>query len=283
MPSIDRFLGRLARGLAAAALALAFALPLGPAGAHSASISDEQDGDNAPGKIVVGIAYDGTPFAFKRDGEPRGFEVDLIRAIAAEMDVGIELRWLTRAELAPALTSGEVDLINAAAVPGPLPDEIDTVRTLDIGVHLVIRRDNPFAIHSVADLSGTMLIVTMGTPGEAFAAELRRKVDETGRAPVDVHTMPMAQYTPGEVLFGHSAGYFASTAAVALQSADTKPGVKPVPGLFYKTGSLGFGFLTERAGLKQALRLALAQVVIKGEYDKLRAAYRIPADSSPFR
>lgn len=285
MPTFNRFLGRFVRGLAAAAtFAAAFALAPAPAEAHSsAALPNHSYGDSALGKIVVGIAYDGTPFAYKRDGEPRGFEVDLAEAVAAEMNVGVTIRWMARAELVPALAKGEVDLINAAAAPGPLPDAVDTVRTLDTGVHLVVRRDNPFAIHSAEDLSGTMVIATMATPGEAFAADLRRVASANGRATVDIHTMPLSQYTPVAVLFGHASGYFAPTAAVALLGGDPMSKVKPVPGLFRKTGALGFGFLAARAELKRDLRLALAQVVIKGTYKKLLAAYHIPADCSPFR
>lgn len=240
--------------------------------------------DHKPvGKVVLGLAYSGTPFAFKRDGNPRGFELDLARAVAEEMGVELEVRWFPRHELLPALEAGEVHLVNVGAVQGGLPAEVDVVPYLLTGEHVVVHRDNPFAIHTAEDLSGTMVVATMGGPGEDFAYELRSRVSEAGKAPVEIHTMPMAQYTPVAVLFIHASAYFAPTAAVALQVAEPGTPVKVVSGLFKPTGRLGFGLRAEDAELKLYLRLALAKVVAKGVYGRLLEAYYIPADCSPFR
>ncbi len=262
--------------------------PDGVAGAiqlahDDASAVPHSYGDSALGKVVLGLAYSGTPFAFKRDGNPRGFELDLARAVAEEMGVELEVRWFPRHELLPALEAGEVQLVNVGAVRGELPAEVDVVPYLLTGEHVVVRRDNPFAIRTAEDLSGTMVVATMGGPGEDFAYELRSRVSEAGKAPVEIHTMPMARYTPMAVRFAHASAYFAPTAAVALQVAEPGTPVKVVSGLFKPTGRLGFGLRVEDAELKRDLRLALAQLVAKGIYDRLLEAYYIPADGSPFR
>ena len=235
------------------------------------------------GKVVLGVGYSGTPFAFKRDGHARGFEVDLARAMASERDFELEVRWLPRDELVPALRAGEVHMVNVGAIPGELPTDVDVVPYLVTGEHVVVRRDNPFAIHAAEDLSGTMVVATMGGPGEDFAYELRSRVSEAGKAPVEVHTMPMAHYTPMAVRFTHASAYFAPTAAVALQVAGPDAEVKIVPGLFMPTGQLGFGLRLADAELKMYVRLALAKIVAKGVYGRLLEAYYIPADCSPFR
>lgn len=262
--------------------------PDGVAGAiqlahDDASAVPHSYGDSALGKVVLGLAYSGTPFAFKRDGNPRGFELDLARAVAEEMGVELEVRWFPRHELLPALEAGEVQLVNVGAVRGELPAEVDVVPYLLTGEHVVVRRDNPFAIRTAEDLSGTMVVATMGGPGEDFAYELRSRVSEAGKAPVEIHTMPMARYTPMAVRFAHASAYFAPTAAVALQVAEPGTPVKVVSGLFKPTGRLGFGLRVEDAELKRDLRLALAQLVAKGVYGRLLEAYYIPADGSPFR
>ncbi|MFQ5973392.1 MAG: hypothetical protein ACE5Q3_13765, partial [Alphaproteobacteria bacterium] len=146
-----------------------------------------------------------------------------------------------------------------------------------------VRHDNPFAIRAGEDLSGTMVVATMATPGEAFARELGARIDAIGRAPVQVHTMPMAQYTPVAVLYGHASAYFAPTAAAALQTAHADAWVKVVPGLFKATGRLSFGLRIADAELERDLRSALAQVVENGIYGRLLATYHIPEDGSPFR
>lgn len=240
-------------------------------------------GTSGVGKIVLGLGWSGTPFAFTRDHAPRGFELDLARAVAEEMGVELEVRWLARHTLVPALEGGEVDLVNVGAVSGELPAGLDVVPYLLTGEHVLVRRDNPFGIHEAEDLSGTMVATTLESAGEGFARELESRIGETGKAPVEIHTLPMAQYTPVAVLFAHASAYFVPTAAAALQVGDGETGVKVVPGLFKATGRLGFGLRVEDAELKRDLRSALAQVVVKGTYDRLLAAYHLPRDCSPFR
>ncbi len=86
--------------------------------------------------------------------------------------------------------------------------------------------------------------------------------------------MPMAQYTPTAVLIAHASAYFAPTGAAALQAAGPEARVNAVAGLFKPTGRLGFAFRVGDAELKRDLRLALASVVARGDYDRLLA--RLP-------
>lgn len=252
--------------------------------AHGSAEAVTHRADHKPaGAVILGFGYSGTPFAFKRDGEPRGFEVDLARAMAAARGIDLRIRWLSRQDLVPALRAGEVHAINVGALSGAPPADVDVVPYLATGVHAVVRRDNPFAIHAAGDLSGTMVVATMASAGEAFAHEIRARIVESGKAPVEVHTMPMPQYTPVAVLSAHASAYFASTAAVALQAAGPEARVRAVPGVFRATGRLGLGVPVKDAAMKMYLRLALAKVVASGEYHRLLSAYHIPADGSPFR
>lgn len=258
-------------------LALCFAA--GPVRAHM----EHSYGESKYATLVLGLGYSGTPFAFVRDGVPRGFELDLARALAAEMGSSLEVRWLPRGELLAALEAGEVDLVNAAAVPGALPSDVDTVPFLLTGEHALVRKDNPFGIYAADDLSGTMVVATMRSEGEAFARELQAAIDATGRAPMDVHTLPAAQYTPVAVRFTHASAYFAPTAAAILQSNGPEAEVKIVPGLFKPTGRLAFALRAGDATLKRDLRSALAELVVKGTYASLLRAYAIPAECAFFR
>ncbi len=273
----------MVKGFTRLSVALAIALLVATGAQADVSPLTHRGDHRFADKLVVGLAYGGTPFAYLRDGKPRGFELDLMRAVAEEMEVEIEVRWFKRDELVPALAAGDVHVVNVGAVRDKLPPDIDVIPYFLTGVHAVVRRDNPFAIHSADDLSGTMVFATMGSAGEGYAREIRSRMGEAGKAPMEIHTAPMAQYTPTAVLFTHASAYFAPTAAVALQAADSDPGVRAVPGLFKPTGSLGFGLRINDGELKMYLRLALARVVVKGVYADLLAAYNIPDDGSPFR
>jgi len=256
--------------------------PIPPAQAHGSG-APHNYGHSLLGQLTLGVGRSGTPFAYRRDGKPVGFEIDLARAVAAEMEVELTVRWLPRDKLMPALEAGEVDLINIGALSGPPSADLDSVPYLITGEHVLVRRDNPFAIARAEDLGGTMVVATMHTAGEAFAHALAARIEGTGRAPMEVHTAPLSQYTALPVRFSHASAYFASTAAAAMQTSAPGAMIKVVPGLFQPGKPLGFGFLAADYELKRDLRLALAQVVTKGVYGDLLAAYAIPADVSPFK
>jgi len=64
-----------------------------------------------PTILRVGIAPTSPPLAYKQNGELTGLEVEFARALAAEMACElrfVELKW---DDLAPALTSGRIDII----------------------------------------------------------------------------------------------------------------------------------------------------------------------------
>ena len=269
-----RWLGR--------ALAAVMLLATGPAFAHSGT-GPHNYGHSALGGLRIGVVRSGTPFAYRRDGEPRGFEVDLARAVAAEMAIPFTLRWMKREAALAALGAGDIDLAIGGVLEGPPPPALDRVPYLVVGEHVMVRRDNPFGVHAADDLSGTMVVATMKSGGARFAESLAGAIAESGRAPMEVHRSPRAAYTPVAVLFAHAAAYFAPSAAAALQSVGPDARAKPVAGLFAPEGALGFVFPTAAFELKRDLKLALAQVVAKGEYARLLAAYAIPPDCSPFR
>jgi polar amino acid transport system substrate-binding protein len=65
------------------------------------------------GELVVGTTL-AAPWALRDDdGEMRGFEVDVVRKLAADMDVELVLRRYAHDALIRALESGEIDLIAA--------------------------------------------------------------------------------------------------------------------------------------------------------------------------
>ncbi len=69
------------------------------------------------GKITIGLNVDYPPFCLWHDGSPRGFDVELSRAIVAKMGLDpqkdITFVPVKAAEAVAALTSGKVDLVVA--------------------------------------------------------------------------------------------------------------------------------------------------------------------------
>ncbi len=66
-----------------------------------------------PGKLVVGIDEAFPPFEYVENGEPRGFDVELMRAIGAEIGYEVEFQAAPWHEIRARLESGAIDLTPA--------------------------------------------------------------------------------------------------------------------------------------------------------------------------
>jgi polar amino acid transport system substrate-binding protein len=63
-------------------------------------------------ELVVGTSANLPPMAFKaKDGNPKGFDIDLSRIIAAAMKVRLRVEMMPFDQLIPALESGKIDMI----------------------------------------------------------------------------------------------------------------------------------------------------------------------------
>jgi polar amino acid transport system substrate-binding protein len=63
-------------------------------------------------ELVVGTSANLPPMAFKaKDGNPKGFDIDLSRMIAAAMNVKLRVEMMPFEELIPALERGKIDMI----------------------------------------------------------------------------------------------------------------------------------------------------------------------------
>src|SRR5678816_3353972 len=95
------------------------------------------------GKIIVGVSDTTPPFSFKRPGENEhaGYDIDLVRAVAKRLGVGVETVSLSSAERIPMLQQGKLDLVatSMTRTPGRLR-EVDFSVIYFVTPHAVIVR-----------------------------------------------------------------------------------------------------------------------------------------------
>ena len=260
----------------------AFLLALVIAPAASAHYVDLNEALHREDTLTVGIAFTGRPFAYRQDGVLRGFEVEMARAVAAAHGLAVSLVRLPRAQLAAALAAGEVDVANTLAMEGEAPGAI-TVPYLVVGDHLMVLRGNPFRIREAGDLSGRVASVTSGSRAERFAHDLNRQFVDSGREPMHVHSFPHHRWTHFPVSMGHAQGYFIKTVSAVAVTADSDSRTRLVEGVFRPVREVGFAVRQDNAKLHHAVEHAVAAMVATGKYRRLREAYGLPADLSPYR
>ena len=259
-----------------------FLLALVVAPAASAHYVDLNQALQSRNTLTVGIALTGTPFAYKKDGVVRGFEVEMAQAVAEAHGLALEVVRLPRARLAAALAAGEVDVANTLAMDAE-PADIKTVPYLVVGDHLMVLRGNPFRIRETDDLSGRVTSVTSGSSAERFAHALNREFEAAGREPMHVHSFPEDRWTHFPVSMGHAQGYFIQTVSAVAVNADPNSRNRLVEGVFRPVREVGFAVRTDNDKLHHAVEHAVAAMVATGKYRKLRESYDLPPELSPYR
>lgn len=114
-------------------------------------------------KYVVGTSADFPPFEYVQNGEFMGFDIDLIKAIAAEMGFEIEIRDMSFDSLIAALVSGNLDIvISGMTITAERAEVVSFSRpywTADQSV--VVREDSDLTVtvlfgkHSIGVQTGT--------------------------------------------------------------------------------------------------------------------------------
>ena len=270
----------MARRLSILAIVVIGLCTLPRSGAHYIDLRGKLVED---GKLTLGLALTGRPFAYRQDGKLRGFEVAFASAVARSRGLELEAVQLSRGDLAAALAAGEVDLVNSLALDPLASKEVAVLPYLVVGDHTMVLKGNPFRIRVVQDLAGRTVSTTMGSSAEAFAHELSDRLADEGLEPMHIHAFPNQRDTHFPVSMGHAAAYFVQTVSALAPSQDPESRVMVLQGIFQPRREVGYGFRPGDADLLDAVEHAIAAQLASGTYDRLRAEYAIPDMLSAFR
>jgi ABC-type amino acid transport substrate-binding protein len=138
------------------------------------------------GELRVGIDASYPPFGLDMNGELSGLDVDLAKAVAAEM--GVSLRFINMGYdgLYDSLLADQADVLFSALRVDPLRfnDARYTSSYFDAGQ--VLLRPAGSRINMMADLEGLRLAVEFGTEGDLEARQWQRRLSELTILPHDV-------------------------------------------------------------------------------------------------
>ncbi|MEN6621989.1 MAG: transporter substrate-binding domain-containing protein [Smithella sp.] len=125
-------------------------------------------------ELVVGTSADLPPMNFKaKDGNPKGFDIDLSRMIAAAMNVKLRIEVMPFDQLIPALESGKIDMIISCMTITPERN----LRVAYIGPYfmsgqsLLTTKDIAVGINDVNDINKSNFSIALqtGTTTEKIA------------------------------------------------------------------------------------------------------------------
>lgn len=117
-------------------------------------------------KLVVGSETTFPPMEFMEKGEYVGFDMDLIRAVAAAEDMEVQINSLGFDALIPAIQTGQIDCaIAAISITDERKESIDfTEPYFQAGLIVAVKADND-EVKGLDDLEGKKIAAQIGTTG----------------------------------------------------------------------------------------------------------------------
>jgi polar amino acid transport system substrate-binding protein len=111
------------------------------------------------------------PFEFEEDGKQVGIDVDLVTAIAAELDLKVSIKDTDFDGIFAALAAGQCDMVASSV---SITDERKANNEFTQGYYeiqqsLLVRKADANRYKSLADLAGRAIGVQSGTTGETYA------------------------------------------------------------------------------------------------------------------
>ncbi|NMC78601.1 MAG: transporter substrate-binding domain-containing protein, partial [Chloroflexi bacterium] len=119
------------------------------------------DSPNSKPTYIVGGDSDYPPYEYLENGQPQGFNVELIQAVGEVMGFDVTIRLGPWSEVRQQLENGEIDIISGMYYSPERDQRVDfsTPHTL-VSSGLFVRSGSP--IHSLEDIRGKAVIVQRG-------------------------------------------------------------------------------------------------------------------------
>ena len=238
-------------------------LLLTPGVARAQAQADSVSKVKARGKLLAGVKFDTPPFGYLDDANvPTGFDLDIVRAVAAHIGVPVEFEKVTSVSRIPLLLSGNVDLIAAS-----MTHTRERGRAIDFsltyytgGQSLLVAKDSP--ITGVESLAGKRVAVQQGTTLEKTIAQLAPGARITAFREYDAAWLALTQGR-ADVLTG--------SLTILQGFAGHNPGFKIVGGLL-SAEPFGIGIRKGDWAMRDAVDETLQDLWVSGEYAKLYKA-----------
>lgn len=236
------------------------------------------------GTLTYGTAASFPPFESKAGGgDPQGFDIDMITALAKSMGLKAKALDIDFDGLIPALAGRRTDVINSAMYITPEREkQVDFVPYMVIGETLLTPSGNPKKIAKVPeDLSGKTVAVTRGAIGETYMTEYNKELKRRGQPEMKIMSLPNNQDAMLAVQSGRADAFDTSTPGAAATLAATK-GKFTLAATFKNETRIGIAVRKGDTATATAVGKALDLFVKSGGYADLLAKYKLPKETNYF-
>lgn len=219
---------------------------------------------------IVGTEPTFPPFEMtdEKTGDIIGFDIELIKAIAEDQGLKVEIQNLGFDGLIPAVKSGNIDIVaSGMSITEEREKEVDfSDPYIDAGLAIAVVNDNE-DIKGKADLEGKTVAVQIGTTGAAKAQELKEeglvKEIKTFNT-VDVVIMELVNGGVDAVI---------NDLPVTQAYMSKQPGKIKIVGEVLASDSYGFAVNEGNKDLLEKINAGLKNVIGNGKYEEIQAKY----------
>jgi polar amino acid transport system substrate-binding protein len=194
-----------------------------------------------------------------------GWDVDLIKALAAQMGLKANVENITFDSIIPGLAAGKYDLGDSSFGDTKKREQtVDFVDYFQAGESFITKASGGTSISGIADICGKTVAVEKGTTEEADATTQGGKCKAAGKPGVTVLSFPDQNGANLAVASGRAQLGFADTPVAAYQVKKTNGQFKLV-GAAYAVVPYGFA-VPKNSGLAPPLLAAVKALIANGDY-----------------
>ncbi|UZP67453.1 ABC transporter substrate-binding protein [Desulfovibrio mangrovi] len=213
------------------------------------------------GTLLCGVKDSVVPFGYVDEASKQlvGFDVDICKALADKLGVGLELKTVTSATRIPMVTQGSIDIAAATMTHKHERDEVIdfSITYFMDGQKLLVAADS--GINSVADLKGKKVATVKGSTSEKniLAAQPDCKVlafDEYPQAMLAMKQGKAAAVTTDSVIL------------VGLKGSDPEPAKWSIVGDAISAEPYALGIAENDSDFRDFINKSLNDMWRSGEY-----------------
>lgn len=247
----------------------------------SATKSDEAanalpDEIRKAGTLKIGGETTLPPYLYKGDGGITGIEADFMQVLGATLDVKIDLTNTGFDSMIIGLTSNRLDVaMSDFSDTIERQQQVDFVDYTQSGQQLIVLKDNPEGIETVADLCGLSAAGPTGSLSVDLAKRQSEKCEEAGKSPVDVQDYPSGSEAQLALENGR-VDAMGTDYAIAKYQVEQSKGKLETTGDLFEIGYHGAAVNKDDEELEKALILGFKHMIEEGTYEKVLEKWNVP-------
>jgi polar amino acid transport system substrate-binding protein len=228
------------------------------------------------GTLKICSPNDGTPPSVYHDetGALVGSEVDLGKAIAADLGLKPQFVESAFAAVIPTLQAKQCDVIMAQLYIKPEREKVvDFVPYIYSGTGIAVSKAHPAAVTGMDDsLCGKKVMVAVGTTVESLSLVQSDKCTAAGKPPIDINRNNHADVAVQQVQNGQVDAYLDTAETLGYYATKTGAQIQ-MAGQPFGTIKIGAATLKGNTELHNAIQRALTKLEGDGTYAKILAQW----------